>query len=53
MTSYATQPAPAELGSLLCFLASHEAAAITGQAFSIDGGTPAGITRSVHMNRNT
>jgi hypothetical protein len=32
------RPAAAEAGSLV-FLASDEAGAITGQAFSIDGGT--------------
>jgi hypothetical protein len=32
------QPAAAEVGSLVYFPASHEAGAITGQAFSINGG---------------
>ena len=29
---------PAEVASLVCFLASDEAGAVTGQAFNIDGG---------------
>ena len=47
------------LVSLAYFFTSDEAVAITGPAFSIDGGTLAwsatfsGIVRSVHMSRNT
>jgi hypothetical protein len=57
------QPPAAKVGSPACFLASHEAGAIMGQAFPTDGGTLARSatfsditsvqTRLVHMNRNT